>query len=271
MTIDKISFTLSNNDFLPSPLPLQIRTAFKVVYSLIILLAVIGNVTVIVVVSAARTKLTVTDMYILSLAVADLLISLLNMPFQLNFFITNEWKMGLFLCKFSNYIQGVVVTASILTLTVIALDSYVTPLIIMILSYGAIAHRLWIQHPIGDMLENPRNHERSVKQKKKIIQMLMLLVLAFAVLWLPFFTAQLVEEYVEMEETFRTRQAVLQLIGYTNCCVNPIIYTFLNSHFQREFRSLCARRRLPHITRPRPRSVNRTNTLEICVISNRVP
>ncbi|KAK6171421.1 hypothetical protein SNE40_019614 [Patella caerulea] len=146
----------------------------------------------------------------------------------------------------------------------------------MMLSYGAIAHRLWIQHPIGDMLENPRNHERSVKQKKKIIQMLMLLVLAFAVLWLPFFTAQLVEEYVEMEETFRTRQAVLQLIGYTNCCVNPIIYAFLNSHFQREFRSLCARRRLPHIIRPLPRSINRTNTLatqeqEICVISNRVP
>ncbi|ESP01373.1 hypothetical protein LOTGIDRAFT_157550 [Lottia gigantea] len=326
-TFEKIPFQLSDTDVLPRSLSSDIRLAFMVCFIAIITLAFLGNAIVIFVIGLARSKLTVTDMYILSLAVADLLISILNMPFQLNFYITNKWTMGEFLCKFSNYIQGVTVTASILTLTTIAIDRYLVicrtvlsrrvhtklvagiaiaslwilsllivcpqlfgervdmvielnysthtpigiaqlcrehfdrpevitivvyvfvyllPVVTMMLSYGAIGMRLWFQHPIGDMLENPRNHSRNMQQKKKIIQMLMLLVLAFTVLWLPFFTVQLIEQFQDTGETFRTPKAILQLVGYSNCCVNPIIYAFLNRTFQREFKNKFLKRSSVH-------------------------
>lgn len=49
----------------------------------------------------------------------------LNMPFQLRFHLTNEWTMGGGLCKFTNYIQGVTIVASIFTLTGVAADRLV--------------------------------------------------------------------------------------------------------------------------------------------------
>ena len=46
----------------------------------------------------------------------------LNMPLQLWFHLTNEWTLGEVMCKFTNYVQGVTIVASILTLTGIAAD-----------------------------------------------------------------------------------------------------------------------------------------------------
>ncbi|XP_062611552.1 cholecystokinin receptor type A-like [Saccostrea cucullata] len=121
---------------------------------------------------------------------------------------------------------------------------YLLPVLVMAFSYGRIGHRLWIHHPIGDVLENPRHHERNIKQKKRVIKMLVMLFLSFTVLWLPFFTFHLYREFVVNEnESFRIKSAILKLIGYANCCINPIIYTFLNKAFQNEFiRIFCKNR-----------------------------
>lgn len=122
---------------------------------------------------------------------------------------------------------------------------YLLPVLVMAISYGRIGHRLWIHHPIGDILENPRHHRRHIKQKRRVIKMLVMLFLSFAVLWLPFFTFHLYREFVVNEnESFRIKSAILKLIGYANCCINPIIYTFLNKAFQNEFIRLFCKNRL---------------------------
>lgn len=115
-------FIISEDSLLPDPLPKPIVIIFMILYVVIICVAVIGNSVVIIMIGLAKRIRSVTDIYILSLAVSDLMIATLNMPFQLYFIVANEWKAGEFLCKFTNYIQGVTVVASILTLLVIAFD-----------------------------------------------------------------------------------------------------------------------------------------------------
>ena len=110
-------------DILPEEFDASIKLLFVVLYLVIIVLGFCGNVLVIVVVAVHRQLRTVTNMFIVSLAVSDALIAAFNMPFQLDQYIANfEWKMGEPMCKISRYLQGVVIVCSIQTLTGIAVD-----------------------------------------------------------------------------------------------------------------------------------------------------
>lgn len=124
--LDMLGELLSPSNLPTEALPHDVVVILVVFYCLIIALAVVGNVIVIIVISRYRPRKSVTDMYILSLAVSDLLIATLNMPFQLYFVCANEWLAdgiaGEVLCKFTNYVQGVTIVACVLTLTAIAID-----------------------------------------------------------------------------------------------------------------------------------------------------
>ena len=113
---------LTAKDLLPPDLPGTIKSLFLVAYVVIMFLSVVGNSLVIIVIGRNQKMRTVTNMFLLSLAVSDMLIAVLNMPFQLKFYLQNEWTLGEFLCKFSKYTQGVVIVVSIFTLSAIALD-----------------------------------------------------------------------------------------------------------------------------------------------------
>ncbi|KAK3089581.1 hypothetical protein FSP39_004796 [Pinctada imbricata] len=327
--------SVKEDNLLPIPLTHRTVVIFMVLYLIIISLAVLGNSCVLLIIGCIKRIKTVTDMYIISLAASDFMIATLNMPFQLYFIVANEWPTGgdagLFLCKFSNFIQGVSVVASILTLLFIALDRYLVicstslahkyhkqrtaaiiivlvwglsiaalsphlffqnldkrikieesdgklvmkgfgylcaefypneyfskiysalmyvlvylvPIFIMAYSYAKIGHRLWIIKPIGIDSGSSRSHFRIIQRKKRIIKMLLLVVLAFTVLWLPYFTFSLYREFASAtDQNFRMRSAILKLIGYSNCCVNPIIYTFLSRTFQNEFIKMCCKNRV---------------------------
>lgn len=111
-----------DNSFIPKALSTDTIVVFMVLYILIIVLAVFSNLTVIVVIGKTRSVRSVTDVLILSLAVSDLMVACLNMPFQLYYIVSNEWDIGDGMCKFANYIQGVSVVSSIFTLTAIAFE-----------------------------------------------------------------------------------------------------------------------------------------------------
>ena len=113
---------ISEDDKLPAPLSWDLKATFFILYSLIMTLAIAGNILVIVVIARTPAMRTVTNTFLVSLAVSDLCIASLNMPFQLLFYLQNEWTLGEPICKFSKYIQGVVIVASIFTLTGIAID-----------------------------------------------------------------------------------------------------------------------------------------------------
>lgn len=113
---------LKPRDLLPGDFPDSIKCLFVITYVIIMLLSVLGNLLVILTIVTNAKMRSITNMFLVSLAVSDLLIATVNMPFQLKFYIQNEWTLGAPLCKFTRYMQGVVIVASIFTLTGIALD-----------------------------------------------------------------------------------------------------------------------------------------------------
>ncbi|XP_067298842.1 neuropeptide Y receptor type 2 [Pseudorasbora parva] len=93
-------------------------------YSTIIVFGVAGNSLVIYVVYKFRNLHTVTNFFIVNLAVADLLVNTLCLPFTLMYTLYGEWKFGQVMCYLLPYAQGLAVHVSTITLNVIALDRY---------------------------------------------------------------------------------------------------------------------------------------------------
>ncbi|XP_078533789.1 neuropeptide Y receptor type 2 [Lissotriton helveticus] len=101
-----------------------VQTVLIIAYSSIILLGVIGNSLVIYVVIKFKTMRTVTNFFIANLAVADLMVNTLCLPFTLVYTLLGEWKFGTVLCHLVTYAQGLAVHVSTVTLMVIALDRH---------------------------------------------------------------------------------------------------------------------------------------------------
>nr|XP_055061347.1 neuropeptide Y receptor type 2 [Misgurnus anguillicaudatus] len=93
-------------------------------YSTIIVFGVTGNSLVIYVVYNFKNLHTVTNYFITNLAVADLLVNTLCLPFTLMYTLYGEWKFGQVMCYLLPFAQGLAVHVSTITLNVIALDRY---------------------------------------------------------------------------------------------------------------------------------------------------
>ncbi|GCB64089.1 hypothetical protein scyTo_0000235 [Scyliorhinus torazame] len=94
------------------------------------LVTLLGNVVVFICPALEKKLRTVTYMFILSLATADLLVACLVMPFSIIYEVTGVWMFGRMFCKVWISFDVMFCTASIVTLCFISLDRYcsvVTP------------------------------------------------------------------------------------------------------------------------------------------------
>ncbi|XP_071448620.1 tyramine receptor 1 [Hetaerina americana] len=97
-------------------------TAFAL--TLIILLTLVGNVLVILSVFTYKPLRIVQNFFIVSLAVADITVALLVLPFNVAYSLIGRWEFGITLCKMWLTCDVLCCTASILHLCAIALDRY---------------------------------------------------------------------------------------------------------------------------------------------------
>ncbi|KAM8939524.1 cholecystokinin receptor type A [Pelodytes ibericus] len=100
------------------------QTVRILLYSLIFLLSVMGNSLVIVVLIRNKRMRTVTNIFLLSLAVSDLMLCLFCMPFTLIPNLLRDFIFGSAVCKAATYFMGISVSVSTFNLVAISLERY---------------------------------------------------------------------------------------------------------------------------------------------------
>ncbi|XP_041764076.1 dopamine D2-like receptor isoform X3 [Anopheles merus] len=89
------------------------------------ILTLFGNVLVILAVCRERTLQTVTNYFIVSLAIADLLVAVVVMPFAVYVLVNGAWTLPNFACDFYIAMDVICSTSSIFNLVAISIDRYI--------------------------------------------------------------------------------------------------------------------------------------------------
>uniref|UniRef100_A0A8V0X2V2 Gastrin/cholecystokinin type B receptor n=1 Tax=Gallus gallus TaxID=9031 RepID=A0A8V0X2V2_CHICK len=105
----------------PKELDLTVRV---LLYALIFVLSVCGNALVVAVLLLNRRLRTVTNSFLLSLALSDLMLALCCMPFTLIPNLMGTFVFGEAVCKLMAYLMGVSVSVSTFSLVAIAIERY---------------------------------------------------------------------------------------------------------------------------------------------------
>nr|XP_046260772.1 chemerin-like receptor 2 [Scatophagus argus] len=96
-----------------------------VIYIISLVLGLIGNGTVIWV-TAFKSKKTVNSIWLLNLAMADF-VFLLFLPFYIDYILQDfHWGFGVAMCKLNSFVSVMNMYASVLFLTVLSIDRYVS-------------------------------------------------------------------------------------------------------------------------------------------------
>ncbi|KAM8987711.1 LOW QUALITY PROTEIN: G-protein coupled receptor 83-like [Ara ararauna] len=101
-----------------------VKALLIVAYSVIIIMSLFGSMLVCHVVLKNKRMHSATSLFIVNLAVSDIMITLLNMPFTLVRFVNSTWVFGKAMCHISCFVQYCSLHVSTLTLTAIALDRH---------------------------------------------------------------------------------------------------------------------------------------------------
>nr|XP_003214998.1 PREDICTED: C-X-C chemokine receptor type 1 [Anolis carolinensis] len=117
-----------------------IRYFVAFLYCLVCLLSLIGNALVVLVVAYNKRNRSVTDVYLLNLAIADLLFAL-TLPIWA-VFRAHEWIFGTGMCKFTSVLKEVNFYSGVLLLAFISVDRY---LAIVYATRHATEKRHWVK------------------------------------------------------------------------------------------------------------------------------
>lgn len=82
-------------------------------YATILLLAIVGNALVIMTLVQNRRMRTITNVFLLNLAVSDILLGVFCMPFTLVGTLLRDFVFGELMCKFIPYLQGKFISNSV--------------------------------------------------------------------------------------------------------------------------------------------------------------
>ncbi|XP_076318139.1 tachykinin-like peptides receptor 86C [Tachypleus tridentatus] len=136
--------------------------------------------------------------------------------------------------------------------------TYAVPMISMGIAYTFMGHALWGGKAIGEITER---HKEVIKSKKKVVRMLIVIVLIFAICWLPYHVFFLYTyHYPETAYTDYVQPMFLVFywLAMSNSVYNPIIYYWANKRFKGYFQSiLCCRKNL-QLTQRQTRMSSRT-------------
>jgi len=288
---------------LASGVPLRESEAIRAVkltlYATIFITGITGNVLVCLVVSRQQKLRTSTNFYIMNLAVADLAVTILCIPFdvavQENSYI---WPFGKFLCHVIYPIMTMCTFASVGTLTAIAYNRYtaisrpmrvqagrkrakitiaaiwvvslifVLPYITVLTKRNSRCEETWskfysrlytvfiftfqyliplsiislVYIKIALQLRRNRKHLTAAHRVQdrdvaKVVRMMVVVVLIFAVCMLPNHILWLLGDFSDDIKTGRKVLVWGEMLIYANSCTNPIVYSICIEEFRMAFKA----------------------------------
>ncbi|XP_022100730.1 orexin receptor type 2-like [Acanthaster planci] len=219
----------------------------RAVYGVIAVLGITGNVLVVFTVARVPSLRSLTNMFIVSLAVCDFLTSVFLIPLHLGIVIpvppglTGDLLCRLLLSKFPLWTSFI---ASVLTLTCVTLERYfsiVHPFrykIMRNLQKNALAMR---QSASTVGRENQLSRDL-LNARKKVIKMLLTVVVTFAICWAPnqlMFFAYMCGWNLDFSSWYYHASV---LIAFCNSCMNPFIYGFQSKQYRKALKKALGRK-----------------------------
>ncbi|KAG5840569.1 hypothetical protein ANANG_G00190160 [Anguilla anguilla] len=286
-------------------------TTFLIIaYSAVIAVGLIGNTCLVFVISRQKEMRNVTNIFIANLSCSDILMGIVCLPVTIIYTLMDRWILGEALCKVTPFVQCMSVTVSIFSLVLIALErhqlilhptgwkpmvghsylavaviwvvacfislpflsfQYCLPVILIVLCYLRIFLRLRRRR---DMVDRAREARKRAKGSQRVNTMLVSIVVVFTLCWLPLYVFNTVFDW--NHEAISTCQhdvifSSCHLTAMASTCVNPIIYGFLNSNFQKELKATLQRCRCwgaPESYESFPLSVVSTEVTKVSSLSN---
>ena len=95
-----------------------------ILFGVIFVVGLVGNGTLIYTVIRNREMRTVPNIFIVSLALGDLLLILVSVPFTATIYTFSSWPYGEFVCKLNEFLQTLSLGVSVFTLTALSSDRY---------------------------------------------------------------------------------------------------------------------------------------------------
>uniref|UniRef100_A0A1B6DRF1 G-protein coupled receptors family 1 profile domain-containing protein n=1 Tax=Clastoptera arizonana TaxID=38151 RepID=A0A1B6DRF1_9HEMI len=121
------SYNETCDAYLPGPVPyLHFQILVHVLYPVIFIVSLLGNGLVCYVVYSSARMQTVTNFFIVNLAMGDLLMTVFCVPFStIYILVLGFWPFGIIMCRAVSFCQAVSVFVSAYTLVAISFDRYI--------------------------------------------------------------------------------------------------------------------------------------------------
>ncbi|XP_028646734.1 thyrotropin-releasing hormone receptor [Erpetoichthys calabaricus] len=149
---------------------------------------------------------------------------------------------------------------------------YVVPLMVATILYGLIARILFLNPLPSDPKENtkkwgndggakaskPKSSSRcssnTALSRRQVTKMLAVVVILFALLWMPYRTLVVVNSFLSSEYSDTWFILFCRMCIYLNSAINPVIYNAMSQKFRAAFKKLCKCKK-KHSERPANYSV----------------
>ncbi|CAM9104746.1 unnamed protein product, partial [Lampetra planeri] len=129
---------------------------------------------------------------------------------------------------------------------------YVLPLVLATVLYGLISRILFLNPLPSDPTHSTRKWRRATSQgggvmssrtatasRRQVTKMLALVVILFALLWMPYRTLVLVNSFLDKAYLDTWLLLFCRLCIYLNSAINPVIYNAMSQKFRVAFKKLC--------------------------------
>ena len=105
-------------------LSISFQIILVILYSVTALVALVGNVTVILVLCNGKRCPLSLRKFLINLSLADVSIALFSIPFTYTDFMFGYWVFPTFMCPIAQFVQVLSVFVSVFTLTAIGIERY---------------------------------------------------------------------------------------------------------------------------------------------------